>query len=78
MCAARGALARCGTCYVQCLTKGSAMKLLSGTSVRQVIPTKTSLTRALKPRSHYPSVSCVRLRSSPLQKLAWIFGFGRR
>ncbi|SHM52674.1 hypothetical protein [Rhizobacter sp. OV335] len=33
--------------------------------------------RALKARSSYPTLSMVRLGRSPLQKLAWIFGFGR-
>jgi len=54
------------------------MKLLSGTSGRPVIPTTKSFARALKPRTNYPRVSYVRLRSGPLRKLAWIFGFGRR
>lgn len=31
----------------------------------------------LKARTHYPTVSLVRLRTSPLRKLAWVFGFGR-
>jgi hypothetical protein len=33
--------------------------------------------RPLKARSSYPTLSLVRLGRSPLQKLAWIFGFGR-
>ena len=33
--------------------------------------------RMPKARSSYPTLSMVRLGRSPLQKLAWIFGFGR-
>jgi hypothetical protein len=33
--------------------------------------------RMPKARSSYPALSLVRLGRSPLQKLAWIFGFGR-
>lgn len=33
--------------------------------------------RMPKARSSYPTLSLVRLGRSPLQKLAWIFGFGR-
>jgi hypothetical protein len=33
--------------------------------------------RMPKARSSYPTLSVVRLGRSPLQKLAWIFGFGR-
>lgn len=29
------------------------------------------------PRTSYARVSVIRLSSSPLQRLAWIFGFGR-
>jgi hypothetical protein len=29
----------------------------------------------LKPRSSYPQLARITLRSGPLQRLAWIFGF---
>lgn len=36
-----------------------------------------STRRRLKPRSSYPTLSIVALRSSRWHKLAWIFGFDR-
>lgn len=51
--------------------------------MKQILPAKTLTTNGrhegsgLKPRTNYPTPSVVRLRTSPLKKLAWIFELGR-
>jgi hypothetical protein len=53
------------------------MKRLQSPAIANIRLTHRTPHRMPKPRSTYPTVSLVPLRRSPLQKLAWIFGFGR-
>jgi hypothetical protein len=55
------------------------MKLQSIAPTRHRPPNRSDVARPRKlvARVHYPTVSIVPLRSSPLARLAWIFGFGR-
>ena len=53
------------------------MKIIAPRLARRIAKGTSSDRQQLVPRTSYPTISIVRLRRSPLQKLAWIFGFGR-
>ena len=53
------------------------MKIIASRADRHAARGTSSGRQPPVPRTSYARVSIIRLSSSPLQKLAWIFGFGR-